>query len=124
MSEAIASIASMLLATAAMSGLAMQTQRHISQVWSQERSAGGGIDRLPNRWIFRIAGSLLLLLAWAVCAREWGAGIATVMWCAALMCGATITVLLVTYRPRVLPVFGAVNAFCGVALYAFGHINY
>ena len=112
MSEVITGLASIALSTAAMASLAMQMQRHIAHIWQ-------GRDASLNRQIFRFAGATLLVCAFTVCAREWGAGIGAVMWCAALACGGTLAVLLVTYYPRALPTFGAMAAFFGVALVAF-----
>src|SRR5262245_42383489 len=90
--------------------LSLSLRRHYRQVFSDE-------SRYESRlWPLRIAGYALALLSLWPCVREFGAPIGTCLWLSVLALAAFVQIMLLTYRPRVVAVFGA----CGVALVALG----
>ena len=69
------------------------SKRHYAQVF------GRPITPRPALML-KLAGSVLLAIAWAACAYCWGAGIGTVAWVCVLPMAATAVVACLTYSPR------------------------
>ena len=68
-------------------------RRHYAQVF------GRPITPRPALAL-KVAGSVLLAIAWAACAYCWGVGIGTVAWVCVLPMAATAVVACLTYSPR------------------------
>jgi hypothetical protein len=90
--------------------LSLSLRRHYRQVFT---------DASPYErrlWPLRIAGYACVLLALWPCARAFGLPIGLCLWLATLALAAFAQIMLLTYRPRVVPMFGA----CGAALIVLG----
>ena len=90
--------------------LSLSLRRHYRQVFTDESRYE------QHLWPLRIAGYLLVTLSLWPCVREFGAPIGICLWLSVLAIAAFVQIMLLTYRPRVTAVFGAL----GVALIALG----
>jgi hypothetical protein len=90
--------------------LSLSLRRHYRQVFTDE-------SRFESRlWPMRLAGYAFVGLALWPCVREFGAPIGICLWLSVLALAAFVQIMLLTYRPRAVAVFGA----SGVALVALG----
>lgn len=92
------------LCFAGMSAFSLAIDRHHRQVY--------GNDAPPRkRYLLRLAGTLLLIVAIAPCVALWGAGAGVVSWVGMLTIGALLAALLLPYWPRrVAPLAAAAGA--------------
>ncbi|MFT3721491.1 DUF3325 domain-containing protein [Pseudorhodoferax sp.] len=87
--------------------LSLAMERHQLQVFDRPLGRGAA-------WAARLAGIALLLVALAWCATAWHGAVAAVAWLGVLSFAALPVGLLLTYRPRRLPLLAAVVLAAGV----------
>jgi hypothetical protein len=90
--------------------LSLSLRRHYRQVFTDESTYESRL------WPLRLTGYALVLLALWPCVRQFGAPIGTCLWLSVLALAAFVQIMLLTYRPRVVAVFGVF----GVAMVALG----
>jgi len=73
--------------------LASAMPRHGRQIWGHDASR-------PARVALRLVGSALLILAAALCMRDWGWPIGSVFWFGAATASAIAVILLLPYLPK------------------------
>ena len=91
----IASVMTLSLTYAGMTGLSLAMNRHFGQVWHK---------RTPPSSIkisLRISGWLLLMLALIPCINYWGTTIGLVIWPGFLSLAAILVALFLAYLPRI-----------------------
>lgn len=84
--------------------LSLSLRRHYRQVFTNESTYA------RRAWPLRLAGYACVLLALWPCAREFGLPIGLCLWLSVLALAAFTQIMLLTYRPRVAPAFGAFGA--------------
>lgn len=104
MSYAIIVMTALGLCFAGMAALSLAIDRHHRQVY--------GEDAPPRkRYLLRVAGTVLLVLALVPCVVLWGAGAGFVAWVGSLTIGALLAAGLLPYWPgRVAPLAAAAGA--------------
>lgn len=104
MSYAIIVLTALGLCFAGMAALSLAIDRHHRQVY--------GDDAPPRkRYLLRVAGTLLLVLAVVPCVVLWGAGAGLVAWIGMLTIGALLAAGLLPYWPRrIVPLAAATGA--------------
>ena len=83
------------LSMAGMAALSLGMNKHHEQVF-------GGISTTRRTGLFRLLGWLLLALAVIPCVHLYGISIGLATWAAELTMAALVTMLLISYKPRLL----------------------
>ena len=84
--------------------LSLSLRRHYRQVFTDDSS----YER--RLWPLRVTGYACVLLALWPCARAFGLPIGLCLWLSMLALAAFTQIMLLTYRPRATPAFGAFGA--------------
>jgi len=92
--------------------LSLSLRRHYRQVFADDSAYARRL------WPMRLAGYACVLLALWPCIQLFGAPIGICLWLSVLALAAFVQIMLLTYRPRAIRVFGAF----GVVLIAVGAV--